>query len=699
MALNQATNITPSLSGAFSLGNGVVDAGKAMTVSWQVNGQSPMTAYQVTIYQNNAESTQLYTTGKVTLSTPFYGKDALGNFVFFSFSIAAATLAAAGITNGGNYKLSLRQWWGSTDAESILQSSAAAFITRADPTVSIDTIPTPVDERKYTFTATYTQAQGDALNWVRWQIAAAGDTDNPIYDSQNIYTALLSTTYDGFFSGNGPDIPNYSIRCVVQTVNGVEADTGWVPFTVYYETIRTAGLVKAECMKGKDAVLVSWPRISSIPGTASGGYVIRGGVLALEDGASVTWDIVNGESMAFPAPWTLLWKGTLVDIGYERPVFQVNTDGGVLSLEISGGFLTLLNNGVLISQHIMAYDGAETTLVLTENTAYWRVTHYGDDLLTPSNSLYPADDLYPNQGSVVTEKFSFPSEYDQTTIFGVTISGEQEADYFEIMDGMIVENDLRSAWIEGTYDPEFTVQTYFLADFSNGLNAGLASSGSGEIDGYTVYRQRGNERLLRAADVVGNVTQFYDYTIRNQQGPYRWSVYAKVGDSFVTEAIESNAVNPCFWDWVLLSCTEIEQDHFIVNRALRFGLNVSSGTMSNNNDPGIYKNFTRYPTIMRAPQNYKSGTLTALIGAIDHTGGKAEYSDTIALRDAIMELSTTNDRLFLRSRKGDLMEIQIAGAITMETMDAAASQPQNASIPWAEIGDASDVSLIAFDTV
>ena len=74
--LYQPTNIYPSMTG--SLGNGVVDAAKDLRVTWQVNGNSAMVAYQITIYRNDSASTQLYSTGKQTQGCPFYGVDAAG---------------------------------------------------------------------------------------------------------------------------------------------------------------------------------------------------------------------------------------------------------------------------------------------------------------------------------------------------------------------------------------------------------------------------------------------------------------------------------------------------------------------------------------------------------------------------------------------------------------------------------------------
>ena len=190
--LFQPTNIFPSSRGG--LGNGTIDATKDLVVSWQVNGNSPMVAFRVVIYKNDTASTQVYSTGKLTDGTPFYGTNYAGNVQFFTYAISASTLSSAGITNGNEYKLVITQWWGSTDEQSVAQTSAAAFITRSTPMLTLDNVPDTMAARDYTFTANYEQAQGDTLNWIRWQIAFADDTANPFYDTQNIYgTAQLQT--------------------------------------------------------------------------------------------------------------------------------------------------------------------------------------------------------------------------------------------------------------------------------------------------------------------------------------------------------------------------------------------------------------------------------------------------------------------------------------------------------------------------
>ena len=104
--LYQPSNITPDEI----KGSGCIDAAAGLSVSWQVNGDSAMTAYQIVLCQNDAGSTQLYTTGKVTLGTPFWGVNYKGETQFYTAAISAAALSAAGITNGNEYKLYITQW-------------------------------------------------------------------------------------------------------------------------------------------------------------------------------------------------------------------------------------------------------------------------------------------------------------------------------------------------------------------------------------------------------------------------------------------------------------------------------------------------------------------------------------------------------------------------------------------------------------
>ena len=66
------------------------------------------------------------------------------------------------------------------------------------------------------------------------------------------------------------------------------------------------------------------------------------------------------------------------------------------------------------------------------------------------------------------------------------------------------------------------------------------------------------------------------------------------------------------------------------------------------------------------------------------------------MRDAIYALSTTENTLFLKNRKGDLWKIAISGEISMETGDNTAAQPQTATIPLGARARARRITLRDF---
>lgn len=254
--LFQPSNITPDEIN----GTGTVDVAADVEVSWRVNGTSAMTAYQITIYENTAASTQLFTTGKVSLVTPFWGVNYAGAIQYFTVTLDHTTLNGLGIVNGSEYKMLIKQWWSAND--SVEQTTASIIVAREDPTLVLTAVDNPVTDKQYTFTATYSQAQGDAIKWVRWQIAYGDDTANPFYDTGNIYgTGQLQSEYDGFLTGT-----TYAVKCTVETQNGVDVTTGWNEFEVSYSLPTTSGAATACMVQGDSCVWVSWDRVVSADG-------------------------------------------------------------------------------------------------------------------------------------------------------------------------------------------------------------------------------------------------------------------------------------------------------------------------------------------------------------------------------------------------------------------------------------------------
>ena len=259
--LFQPSNISPDEIN----GSGCVDISQGLTVSWQVSGDSAMRAWQIDIYKNDAASTLLYSTGKTALAEPFWGVDYKGETQYFSTEIDAAALSGAGLANGNEYKLLITQWW--SDSDSIQQMTASLFLTRSTPAVVIGDIPSPLSTKAHSFTATYTQAQGDGLNWLRWRIAEADSKDAPFLDTGKISgTGQLRVDYDGFFTET-----EYAIICDVETANGIQASSGWVTFTVNYEVGAPEGSVTVCQLQNDSCVFIQWDKMD----TAQGYSILR----------------------------------------------------------------------------------------------------------------------------------------------------------------------------------------------------------------------------------------------------------------------------------------------------------------------------------------------------------------------------------------------------------------------------------------
>lgn len=684
MALFQPTSISPSTIGG-EIGNGVVDLNYGLDISWQVNGNSPMIGYKIDIYQNNSASTSVYSTGEIALDSPFYGVDYKGDIQLFAVTIDSSTVSTAGMSNGNEYKMLITQYWGDTQApSSVVQASASVFIGRDTPSISIDTIDNPVASNAYTFTATYSQAQGDALTWVRWQLAESNNTANPFYDTHNIYgTAQLRLDYDGFFPGT-----IYVVRCIVQTESGIEIATGWQRFLVQYPVTQTTGFVNAKCVKSKSAVLASFEGLHHVPASTSGTYSIDNGQLILQAGGQVRWNTVNDSPMTIPTPWSVIHKW--VARGNVTGALVLYSGGNaILTESLSSGALTINGNTVTTG----LTNGAEIVTMITPTTTYVRVTMYSGGLypqtnLTPSTSLTPVADT-PDvvlwNGAI---SFTQPIE-------SVVLNGPQECDYVQVftvdttsMYNEVIAND--------TYVASYDENTYMLAAFNNSLEAGNVGESASDLMGYDVYRQETGENKL---EYVGSASRsakgVYDYAAANQ---HEYTYYVFPFDSsgtYLTSPMVSNPITPCWWEWTIIECSDdgIDEENAYQPIALyRFANNIATDAISNNNNPYVANNFTRYPTVQLVQQNYQSGSLGGLIGYVDYENGN-EYFDSIALRDAIWGLSTSANTLFLKNRKGDLLQIRISGPITMTTSDATKQQMQTMALPWVEVGSAEEVAI------
>lgn len=721
--LFQPTNITPDSRGAF--GNGVVTIDGAAsfledvcTVSWQVNGNTPMTAFRIDF--TDMDGNALYSTGKLTYRCPFYGTNQSGNISLFSYNIIQDDISTSFLRRASEGLMRITQWWGNGENDFIVQLSPSHYIVR-QPLVAYWTRDggSPATSRNASFTGSFTGAETDGLMWIRWVLESITyesgriTSRQTVKDTGRLYGSVNPVfSYDGFLPGD------YWLTLSGETSAGVVSELGEDIIHVVYDLSDVGVPVTAsrDC-NGESAVSVSWPRLWSIPVQYSSGTITDNGTKITLSGpdSSLYWSVINDQAMRLGPPWSVVWKGEVTALS--GPLFQLKMVSGA-TYEVGVGTMSFgpsAGKGILYLKEIYGvqergmwyisgeWESGPLTCVMTHGRIYWKYESDSGTPLYPSEHLFPGETLYPGGLSgtkTLSQIYTLPDNIPESgAISRITLLGPSSVYGFEVIDHNVSEaeaNNLMSGNTEIVYGDDSlfclvakgATQDYNAGNFPEVLRAGTA---------IRIYRKNvASETLEYVGWVsVNGGNKILDYAAKSQQGPYVYYMYIMSGEKYINSPAISNEVNPCFWNWSVLSCVQNADGSFRVRDTYLFGKNLQSGSVTNNNQPGIFKNFTPYPTVMTAPQNYRSGTLQSLIGVIKD----GEYSDTIAARDAIYALSTTTNALFLKNRKGDLLRIRPSGEISMETMDNTRQQAQTVSFPWVEVGDASDVAIYSLGDV
>lgn len=689
MALFQPTNITPSTLGG--AGNGTIDVNNALTVSWQVNGNSPLVAYQIKIMQNDTASTLKLDTGKVTLNTPFYGTDYKGDTVFFSVTISSSQMTTAGMTNGyaNGYKMTIKQWWNANDA--VEQTSASYFITRSTPTIYMANISSASSfpYQEYTFTTSYSQSQGDGIEWSRWELQAQENGEFvTIDDTGYLYGAIaggvgnskfLDYYHNGFAVGvneQNQTIPiEHRIKCTVQTVNGVQVDTGWQTFTTNMNSSHIPATLNLCVQRDTDSIKIEMPKNFPISGTADGSYSFTTHNsekwLTFPYGSSISFGGSGEDSLDIDesTDYSIYFKMSITDTSHV--VDYLIADYGTYQIIFgygTNGYTIKKGNDTLWSLSTAPASGTFFAIALTDTSVLFGIN---------------------NDGTITYNSYSVNAWKDGATLQSLTTNGPG------VVRGMhVIGRQLTS--IYGTLQNEYSFWEYttdmqFYGRFDGALYTGFIDDST---DSLSIYRKTSGAsafKLIANTPLVRRT--IHDYSALNQTTyEYFFMLMAKgsYDNLYVQERHGIASVTPCWWNYTVLCCSEVGENEYVVQSEYRFGLNLESGSVGNNNSPTVQRNFTKYPVRQPISSNYRSGTLTSLIGRVSND----QYTDSVSLMDELYALSTSTLTKFLKTRKGQIFQIETGAPVSMQIADKYAQQPAKISLPWIEVGDASNANIL-----
>lgn len=288
------------------------------------------------------------------------------------------------------------------------------------------------------------------------------------------------------------------------------------------------------------------------------------------------------------------------------------------------------------------------------------------------------------------------------SITSVVVQGSQLCNFVWLKSGQLSAADIETyldihfSDINVAPDPA----TLLFAKFNGTLNGGTYASTGEEIVGWNIYKQKKGESILHFVGYVDKLeTQIVDHNVKNG-AEYTYYLFPE-GLSTMGSPIISKETISKVWNWVIFTASPSgsadNEDVLTVNNAYVFQGNISTDSISNNSDSTVLKNFTQYPKVIKGTSNYKSGKLTALIGAIDFATNR--YVEAEGLRDALFALTTSQDRMFLKNRAGDIWEISIHQPVSMSVSDVSYYQPNTATIEWTEIAAMGDISLVSEEDI
>ena len=428
--LFQPTNIIPDVR--TGIGLGVVDAsqsGHGMQVSWQVNGDYPvMTAFRIVIYENNAASTQLYDTGRLTAGCPFSGRTPLGEVDFFSYTIPASTLSSAGITNGNEYKMVITQFYETAPyvEDSITQSSASVFLTRYEPTLNITYASiTTVTAPTHTFVYNFDGSHIETLDWIRYQIQVrnpGAPEDIMVYDSGAIYGA---STYECTYDKLAPGV-QYGIKATGQTTSGISVSTRWEYFVPSVPSAELSGELAVRCAKAHDAVFIDLQEVLDAPGDFAALAVYR------EQDGNPAWQLIDPYVESY-----YLWDyGVPNGSGpYRYHVFGVSTKYGTTTPPhvVTGEVVSAYVNPVRAYWSILAIDDEYGQYYVQEEY------QFANNLSSGSFTNNNEPNVMKNFTAMPTVQLS-PSNYKSgslTSLIGKATAGQYGSDTLALRESLM----------------------------------------------------------------------------------------------------------------------------------------------------------------------------------------------------------------------------------------------------------------------
>lgn len=276
---------------------------------------------------------------------------------------------------------------------------------------------------------------------------------------------------------------------------------------------------------------------------------------------------------------------------------------------------------------------------------------------------------------------------------GLTVHNNVKLDFFHLEESSSTNANIFNAT---KYKPVLNNYSRFLVTFDDGTttSGGVADVALGY--NFSIYREvKDTNQLVYVARLGDGGLSMTDYGVTNNK-TYKYYIF-KEDESAISEAVVSNDVSTCWWDWSLIDIIPSTSEkglYYTTGDIWKFNLNISSAAKTQTLNNTTYNNLTRFPKISSGKLNYSTGSLTCLLGNVQKTTNSlVEYIEPNTMLDEWNEFCADGNIKLLKDRKGNAMLVMITGT-SSQTDDVTREQTNTITFSWVEVEDIDNITII-----
>lgn len=276
---------------------------------------------------------------------------------------------------------------------------------------------------------------------------------------------------------------------------------------------------------------------------------------------------------------------------------------------------------------------------------------------------------------------------------GLTVHNNVKLDFFHLE-----ESSSTNANIFNTtkYVPVLNNYSRFLVTFDDATTTsrGVADVALGY--NFSIYREvKDTNQLVYVARLGEGELLMTDYGVTNNK-TYKYYIF-KEDESAISEAVISNDVSTCWWDWSLIDVIPSTSEkglYYTTGDIWKFNLNISSAAKTQTLNNTTYNNLTRFPKVSSGKLNYSTGSLTCLLGNVQKTTSSlVEYVEPNTMLDEWNKFCADGNIKLLKDRKGNAMLVMVTGT-SSQTDDVTREQTNTITFSWVEVEDIDNITII-----